>query len=186
MTDIDQRQVSAIVMDAEALGCLTPTAVATYLVKTGWARTGERNAGTVWTRRFDGGVNHLFQPEDPARPDYRVRGAEMLTTLASVDGRSLRAILTDLCGAVRVAATPAADGARGGRTDWMEPEYGLRRPELALVLDLAARRVERHAFVLELERRQWPLSDAAELADLVAECELTAAESPRESERSAR
>jgi len=38
-------------------------------------------------------------------------------------------------------------------------------------------RVEREAFVLELERLAWPLSEAAELADLVCECEVLGASS---------
>ena len=80
----------------ETLNGLTPTAVATYLVRTGWRRTGERNAGTVWTRPLDGGVSHLFQPEDPAGPDHALRMGEMLAALARVEDRSQPAILADL------------------------------------------------------------------------------------------
>jgi hypothetical protein len=159
----------------ETLHRLTPTAAATYLVRTGWARMGERNAGTVWSRRFDGGVDHLFQPEDPPSPDYALRMHEMVAALAATEGRSQLSVLVDLCAADHVARTAVEEKATAGRTDWMEPEYGLRRPELALVLDLAACRVEREAFVRELERFGWPLSEAAELADLV--CELLAARS---------
>lgn len=54
------------------------------------------------------------------------------------------------------------------RSDSMEPAYELRRPELALVLDLAAGRVDRQVFinrmVVELD---WMRADAAELADLL-------------------
>ena len=81
----------------ETLDGLTPTAVATYLVRTGWRRTGERNAGTVWTRPLDGGVSHLFQPEDPASPDHALRMGELLTVLARVEDRSQLAVLADLC-----------------------------------------------------------------------------------------
>ncbi len=66
---------------------------------------------------------------------------------------------------VRAPAQPASRTA--GRTDWMEPEYGLRRPELALVVNLAACRIEREAFVRELQRLDWPRGQADELADLV-------------------
>jgi hypothetical protein len=183
MTDIDQRHVSAIVSDAEALQRLTPTAAATYLVRTGWNRMGERNAGTVWIRQLDGGDCHLLQPEDATSPDYALRMSEMVTTLALAEDRSEPAILADLCGADLVARTPVEEKATAGRTDWMEPEYGLRRPELALVLDLAAGCVGRLAFVHELERLDWPFSEAAELADLVAECELIAAESARATDK---
>jgi hypothetical protein len=176
MTDIYQRDVG----DLKALNGLTPTVVATYLVMTGWTRMGERNAGTVWTRRRDGGARHLFQPEDPTSPGHALRVSEMLATLAADEGRSELAILINLCGAGQVADKPAEENEpAAGRSDWMEPEYGLRRADLALVLDLAACRVARDTFVLELERLDWPLSQAAELADLVAECELLAAESAR-------
>jgi len=163
------------VPDAEALGRLTPTAAATYLVRTGWARTGERNAGTVWARRIDAGARHLFQPEDPTCTDYALRMVEMLAALAAAEDRSQRVILTDLCGADHITGTPGEETAAAGRTGWMEPEYGLRRPELALVLDLAACRIERETFVRELERLAWQCSDAFELADLVGECEVLAA-----------
>jgi hypothetical protein len=179
MTDIDQRHVSALATDADTLRSLTPAAAATYLVRTGWTRMGERNSGTVWARRLDGGVSHLFQPEDPTCPDYALRIGEMLAALTVVEDRSEAAILADLCDADHFTGTLAEHKGAAGRTDRMEPEYGLRRPELALVLDLAACRVERHTFVLELERLGWPFSEAAELADLVAECELIAAESAR-------
>jgi hypothetical protein len=162
---------------------LTPTAAATYLVRTGWARTGERNSGTVWTRRRDGGVSHLFQPENPTCSDYALRMGQMLTTLALAENRAEAAILTDLCRANHVDGTPAKAGA-AGRTDWMEPEYGLRQPELALVLDLAACRVERETFVRELEQLAWPRTHADELADLVCECERIAAESTPATEES--
>jgi hypothetical protein len=176
MTDIDQRHVG----DLKALSGLTPTAVATYLVMTGWTRMGERNAGTVWTRRRGGGARHLFQPEDPTGPDYSLRLGEMLAAIAAAEDRSEPAILIDLCGAGQVTDKPAEENepAAGG-SDWMEPEYGLRRADLALVLDLVACRVARDTFMLELERLDWPLSQAAELADLVVECELLAAESDR-------
>jgi hypothetical protein len=183
MTDIDQRHVSALVTNPETLHSLTPAAVATYLVRAGWTRMGGRNAGTVWARRFDGGVGHLFQPEDPTCPDYALRTSEMLAALAGAESRADLAILADLCGADHVAGTLAEERATAGRTDWMEPEYGLRRPELALMLDLAACRVEREAFVLELERLDWPRAEADELADLVAECELIAAESARATDK---
>jgi hypothetical protein len=176
MTGIDQRPVA----DAEALNHLTPTAAAIYLVRAGWTRMGEGNGGTVWTRPLDGGVSHLFQPEDATSPDYARRMGEMRSTLALAEERPEPAVLTDPCGAEPDASRPAEEGVReAGRTDWMDPEYGLRRPELALVLDLSASRVDRAAFVLELEQLHWPLSEAAELADLVAECELSAAESAR-------
>jgi hypothetical protein len=144
---------------------------------------GERNSGTVWTQRLDGGVAHLFQPEDPTRGDYAIRIGEMLAALAVAVDRTELAILADLYAAHHVACTPAKQPGTAGRTDWMEPEYGLRRLELALVLDLAACRVGRHTFVLELERFGWPFSEAAELADLVAECELIAAESARATDK---
>ncbi len=64
-----------------------------------------------------------------------------------------------------------------GRTDWMEPEYGLLRPELTLMLNLAACRIERQTFVRELERLDWPRGQADELADLL--CALLAAGSVR-------
>ena len=145
----------------------TPTAVATYLVRTGWRRTGERNAGTVWTRPRDGGVSHLFQPEDPASPDHALRIGEMLAALARVEDRSQLAVLADLCVADHVAGKAAR------RTDWMEPEYGLRRPELALVLDLATGRVDRQTFVCELQQLDWSSGQADELADLL--CGMVAA-----------
>ena len=156
------------------LGHLTPTSAATYLVRTGWTRMGERNSGTVWTRRLDDGISHLFQPEDPTREDYALRMGEMLAALAIAEDRSEVAILTELCIADH-AGRPAEADSRTARTDKMEPEYGLRRPELALVLDLAACRVERETFVSELERLDWPWGEADELADLV--CELSAAQS---------
>jgi hypothetical protein len=159
----------------EILQSLAPTAVATYLVRTGWVRMGERNSGTVWTRRLHDGGGHLFQPEEPTCPDYALRTHEMLAALAATEGRSELAILTDLCGAGHGTSTPGEEKCAAGRTDWMEPEYGLRRPELALVLDLASCRVEREAFVRELERIGWPRSEADELADLVCVCEAYAA-----------
>jgi hypothetical protein len=163
----------------KSLSRLTPTAVATYLVRAGWTRMGEGNTGTVWAGPLDGGIRHLFQPEDHTRPDYALRVAEMIAALAVAEDRSESAILTDLCVVNHGVASrvEAEAGTAARRTDWMEPEYGLRRADLALVLDLAACRVERHAFVLELERLDWPLDEAAELADLVCECELVAAES---------
>jgi hypothetical protein len=156
----------------ETLHSLTPAAAATYLVRTRWTRMGERNAGTVWTRQFDGSVRYLFQPEDVTSPDYALRVGEMLTTLALAEERSESAILTDLCGADHGTGMPGEGKCAAGRTDWMEPEYGLRRPELALVLDLAACCVGRQAFVHELERLDWSRGQADELADLV--CELLA------------
>ena len=168
----------------ETLSRLTPTAAASYLVRTGWVRMGERNAGTVWTRPLCSGVGHLFQPENPSCPDYALRMDEMLVALAAAEDRTVLAILTDLSDGGQVAGRTAEEkGGTADRTDWMEPEYGLRRPELALVLDLAACRVDRAAFLLQLERLDWPLSEAADLADLVAECELTTAESARAEER---
>jgi len=74
----------------------------------------------------------------------------------------------DLCAAAnRRTATPDEATGTAGCTDWMEPEYGLRRPELALVLDLAACRVDRQTFVQELGRLLWPHHQADDLADLV-------------------
>ena len=86
----------------EALGHVTPAAVATYLVRTGWTRMGGRNAGSVWTQPLDGGVRHLFQPEVPTSPDYALRMGEMLAALAVAEGRSQLGVIIDLHG-------PAAD-----------------------------------------------------------------------------
>jgi hypothetical protein len=182
MSDLATRRHASrprAVPDPETLGRLQPASAATYLVRTGWARMGERSAGTVWTRRFDGSVCHLFQPEDPTSPDYALRMGEMITALALAEDRSELAILTDLHAADHgaAAATAERESRTAGRTDWMEPEYGLRRPELALVLDLAACRIEREAFVRALQLLAWPSGHADELADLVCECEVTAAES---------
>jgi hypothetical protein len=92
---------------------LTPAAAATYLVRTGWTRMGERNAGTVWIRHLDGGDDsNVFQPEDPRREDYALRTAEMLAVLATAEDRSQDAILADLC--------PAADDDAGSRPDRLE------------------------------------------------------------------
>ena len=98
---------------------LTPTAFAAYLVRTGWRRTGERNAGTVWTRPLDGGVSHLFQPEDPASRDHAPRMAEMLAALARAEDRSQLAVLADL-----YAAATAPSGAERIPTeiDRLQPE----------------------------------------------------------------
>ena len=153
----------------ENLNRLKPASAASYLVRTGWTRMGERNAGTVWTRQFDDGVRHLFLPEDPTRADHALCMGAMLTALALAEGRSALAVLAEMCVAEPAAGTPAEEKATAERTDWVAPEYGLRRPELALVLDLAAGRVDREAFVRELQRLSWPRSQADELADLVWE-----------------
>ncbi len=183
MTTLDLRNVRAIVTDANVLGRLDPAAVAAYLQRTGWFIAHERRGGAVWSRWLGDHAAKLLVPNDPTFGDYAIRMSEVLAALALTEDRSQLAVLVDLCEAAkRRAATPDEKAGAAGRTDWMEPEYGLRRPELALVLDLAACRVDRAAFVLELERLQWPLSEAAELADLVAECELTAAESARAGE----
>jgi hypothetical protein len=180
VTALDLRNVRAIVTDANVLGRLDPAAVAAYLQRTGWFRAHERRGSAVWSRWLGDHAVKLLVPNDPTFGDYPIRMSEVLAALALTEDRSQLSVLADLCEAAkRRAVTPGEGAGPPERTDWMEPEYGLRRPELALVLDLAACRVDRAAFVLELERLQWPLSEAAELADLVAECELTAAESAR-------
>lgn len=55
------------------------------------------------------------------------------------------------------------------RSDWMEPCYELRRPELVLLLDLARGHVDRAAFVAGLVALDWPEDGAAELAELISE-----------------
>ncbi len=109
----------------------------------------------------------------------------LLAALAVAEDRSQLAVLVDLDTASAdhsVGAQP--DSRTAGRTDWMEPEYGLRRPELTLVLDLAACRIERRTFVRELQRLDWPRGQVDELADLV--CQLLAAGPARATEESKR
>jgi hypothetical protein len=97
----------------ETLPRLTPGATATYLVRTGWTRMGERNTGTVWIRPAYGDDDcYLFQPEDPACPDYALRVGALIAALAAAESRSQDAILADLC--------PAADDAAGSRRDRLE------------------------------------------------------------------
>jgi len=179
VTTLDLRHVRAIVTDANVLAGLEPTAVAAYLQRTGWFQAHERETGIVWTRWIGEGAVKVFVPNDPTFADYAIRMGEVLAALARAEDRSQLAVLADLCAAMSDyrAAAPGEEAGAAGRTDWMEAEYGLRRPELALVLDLAACRIERETFVRELERLDWPRTDADELADLVCACEELAAES---------
>ncbi len=55
------------------------------------------------------------------------------------------------------------------RADWMKPCYELRRPELALVVDMAAGRIGHEASVRELEALDWPRGEAVELAELLGD-----------------
>ncbi len=170
MTGLDLRRVRAIVTDANVLGRLNPAAVAAYLTRSGWIRAHERAGGAIWTRWLDDSAVKVFLPNDPAVADFALRMGTLLAALAVAEDRSQLAVLVDLYEAaaddsVRAPAQPDSRTAR--RTDWMEPEYGLRRPELALVLNLAACRIERQTFVRELQRLDWPRGQADELADLV-------------------
>ncbi len=174
MTAPDLRQVRAIVTDANVLGRLNPAAVAAYLTRSGWIRAHERAGGAIWTRWLGDGAVKVFLPNEQAVADFALRMGALLAALAVAEDRSQLAVLVDLYEAAAdhsVGAQPDSRTAR--RTDWMEPEYGLRRPELALVLNLAACRIERQTFVCELQRLDWPCGQADELADLV--CHLLAA-----------
>ncbi len=175
MTGLDLRQVRAIVTDANVLGRLNPAAVAAYLTRSGWIRAHERGGGAIWTRWLDDSAVKVFLPNDPAVADFALRMETLLAALAVAEDRSQLAVLVDLYEAagddsVRAPAQPESRTA--GRTDWMEPEYGLRRPELAFVLELAACGIDRQTFVGEMERLAWPRGQADELAALV--CELLA------------
>ncbi len=174
MRGLDLRQVRSIVTDANVLGRLNPAAVAAYLTRSGWVWAHERASGAVWTRWLDHSAVSVFLPNEPALADFALRMGTLLAALAVAEDRSQLAVLVDLNTASAdhsVGAQPDSRTAR--RTDWMEPEYGLRRPELTLVLNLAACRIERQTFVRELRRLDWSRGQADELADLV--CALLAA-----------
>jgi hypothetical protein len=153
MTDIDQGHVT----NAEALRRVMPTAVADYFVRTGWARMCERNAGTVWTRQFDGDVRHLFQPEDPPSPLYALRMHEMLATLAADEGRSQLAVLTDLYGADDVAEVRQAGNAES--------------PSIALIAAERRRQIETEGWTPDHD----DLHDGGELVE-AARCYAYAAQ----------
>jgi hypothetical protein len=177
MSGLDLRNVRVIVTDADVLGRIDPAGAAAYLERRGWVRAHERADGAIWTRWLGDSSVKVFAPIDPAVADFALRMGALLGALAFAEDRSQLAVLVDLCGVAthRDACRPGAEKGAAGRTDWMEPEYGLRRPEFGLVLDLAACCVGRQAFVHELELLDWPRDQADELADLL--CELLAARS---------
>ncbi|HXM59176.1 MAG TPA: hypothetical protein VOB72_27515 [Candidatus Dormibacteraeota bacterium] len=111
MPDLDLRNVRAIVTDAEVLGRLEPDAVADYLARNGWIRSGGRKTGSVWSRELDSTrAAAVFLPDDQTYADYAVRMGELLTMLARVEDRSQLAILADLIGASAHDASPATTG----------------------------------------------------------------------------
>jgi hypothetical protein len=96
VTNLDLRNVRAIVTDAEVLGRIEPAAVAAYLQRTGWFRAHERATGAIWTRWLgDTGVR-VFAPTDATIADFAVRMGALLGALAVAEDRSQLAVLVDL------------------------------------------------------------------------------------------
>ncbi len=126
-------------------------------------------------------LRELLDQEQGRVTDLRSRNGKLLVQndrLREDNDRLHRAETEHVVAAGQALPPAVLDGDReerrtAGRSDWMEPEYGLRRPELTLVLNLAACRIERQTFVRELQRLNWPRGQADELADLV--CQLLAA-----------
>lgn len=102
MTNLDLRNVRAIVTDADVLGRIVPATVAAHLRRTGWVRAHERAGGAIWTRWLDDGAVKVFAPTDPAAADFALRMGALLGALAIVEDRSQLAVLTDLYAAAEV------------------------------------------------------------------------------------
>ena len=96
MTNLDLRQVRAIVTDADVLGRLEPAAVAAYMERRGWTRAHERAGGAIWTRWLDHSAVKVFVPNDPAVADFALRMGALLARLAVTEDRSQLAVLVDL------------------------------------------------------------------------------------------
>jgi hypothetical protein len=112
MSNLDLRNVRAIVTDADVLGRIDPAAVATYLQSTGWVRAHERAGGAIWTRWLDDSAVKVFVPNQPAAADFALRMGALLGALAVAEDRSQLAVLVELFG----AAAP------GDRDDRAHPE----------------------------------------------------------------
>ena len=103
MTDsLDLRKVRAIVTDANVLGRLEPTAVATYLQRTGWVQVRTVRGGGVWAKRSGSDDAQMLVPSDQRFGDYAIRMTEVLTALALTEDRSQLAVLVDLYAAAEV------------------------------------------------------------------------------------
>ncbi|HXM55336.1 MAG TPA: hypothetical protein VOB72_08095, partial [Candidatus Dormibacteraeota bacterium] len=128
MRGLDLRNVRAIVTDAEVLGRLEPDAVADYLARNGWIRSGGRKTGGVWSREIDSTrAAAVFLPDDPTYADYAVRMGELLAMLARVEDRSQLAVLAALIGTGEQGATAGGELIAAERQRLIEAEG--RTPE---------------------------------------------------------
>jgi hypothetical protein len=95
-SNLDLRQVRAIVTDADVLGRLDPATVAAYLERSGWVRAHERANGAIWTRWLSDRAVKVFAPNDPTIADFALRMGALLGALAVAEDRSQLAVLADL------------------------------------------------------------------------------------------
>jgi len=81
---------------ASELASVDLAGVITYLRATGWRETGTYARTVIWTRIIDGAEAEVLVPDSAELRDYPARLAELVSTLATVEQRSVTDVLQDL------------------------------------------------------------------------------------------